>query len=88
LGHICMGCGFNFESIYGEQGLGYIEAHHLKPLHTLPVGKAVPMNPKTDFAVLCSNCHRMVHRKRPMLTIEELRDLKGVKMLRTALNKG
>ena len=26
-----------------------------------------------DFSVLCSNCHRMVHRKNPPYTIEELK---------------
>lgn len=84
LGCTCMGCGLDFQRIYGERGKGFIEAHHLKPLHLLPVGQAVPMDPRADFAVLCSNCHRMVHRHKPMLTIEELRSLKGVKMLRNA----
>jgi len=82
LGHICMGCGFDFQRVYGERGQDYIEAHHLTPLHMLPEGKAVPMNPKKDFAVLCANCHRIVHRKKPTLTIEELREMEGVKKLR------
>ena len=87
LGVICMGCGFNFKRIYGERGQDYIEAHHLIPLHELPEGKSVSMDPKKDFAVLCANCHRMVHRKKPMLTLEELQNIKGVKMLREAFLK-
>lgn len=87
LGVICMGCGFNFRRIYGERGIDYIEAHHLIPLHELPVGKSVSMDPKKDFAVLCANCHRMVHRKKPMLTLQELQNIKGVKMLREAFLK-
>jgi 5-methylcytosine-specific restriction protein A len=87
LGHICMGCGFDFKRIYGDRGKDYIEAHHLTPLHMLPEGKAVSMNPEEDFAVLCANCHRMVHRKQPMLSLDELRNLKGVKMLRNAFNQ-
>jgi len=84
LGHTCMGCGFNFKRIYGERGQDYIEAHHLIPLHMLPEGKAVQMDPKEDFAVLCANCHKIVHRKKPMLTLEELQNIKGVQMLRKA----
>ena len=60
-GYTCALCSFNFLSFYGPLGEGYIEAHHLKPLSTLK-GQVVEMDPKRDFAVLCANCHRMVHR--------------------------
>lgn len=62
-GYICQGCGFDFEQVYGEIGKEYIEAHHLTPLADLPEDKAVALNPEKDFAVLCANCHRMIHRK-------------------------
>lgn len=61
LGYTCQVCGLNFERQYGELGRGYIEAHHLEPLANLK-GKKVARDPKKDFAVLCSNCHRMIHR--------------------------
>jgi 5-methylcytosine-specific restriction enzyme A len=60
-GCTCEVCGANFEKRYGPIGLGYIEAHHLRPLASLK-GSKVAMNPERDFAVLCANCHRMVHR--------------------------
>jgi 5-methylcytosine-specific restriction protein A len=60
-GSACEVCGLNFQKRYGPIGEGYIEAHHLKPLALLN-GAKVAMNPETDFAVLCANCHRMVHR--------------------------
>jgi len=60
-GSACEVCGTNFEHRYGAIGAGYIEAHHLKPLASL-AGTKVPMNAAIDFAVLCANCHRMVHR--------------------------
>jgi 5-methylcytosine-specific restriction protein A len=60
-GDVCKVCGIKFEDIYGSIGKGYIEAHHLRPLASLK-GQKVPMDPDKDFAVLCSNCHRMVHR--------------------------
>lgn len=60
-GYTCEVCGLNFEKRYGPIGAGYIEAHHLKPLASLQ-GTKVAMDPELDFAVLCANCHRMVHR--------------------------
>jgi 5-methylcytosine-specific restriction enzyme A len=71
-GVTCMACGFNFESVYGERGSDYIEVHHKKPIHTFE-GKEQQVDPKTDLATLCSNCHRMIHRRsNNILTIEEL----------------
>src|SRR4051812_5388770 len=61
LGFTCQACYLNFEDVYGSIGKGYIEAHHLIPLSQLN-GKHVALDPEQDFAVLCSNCHRMIHR--------------------------
>ncbi len=74
-GFVCQACGFDFVATYGERGRNFIEAHHLVPLSSLPEGEPVPMDPATDFAVLCSNCHRMVHRRRPWLELDELKKL-------------
>lgn len=60
-GHNCQACGFNFQAVYGTIGKGFIEAHHLRSLSKLK-GTVVELDPKTDFAVLCPNCHRMIHR--------------------------
>lgn len=66
----CMGCGFNFEKAYGDLGKGFIEVHHVVPL--ADAGKSIT-DPSTDLIVLCSNCHRMVHRKRSIcLSLDEL----------------
>jgi 5-methylcytosine-specific restriction protein A len=54
--------GFEFTSRYGELGRGYIEAHHLRPLGELEEGVPIRYEVAKDFAVLCSNCHRMIHR--------------------------
>lgn len=68
----CMACGFDFESVYGERGKDYIEVHHIVPLASR--NEIVNVNPKTDMIVVCSNCHRMIHRKRNhILSLEELR---------------
>lgn len=58
----CQACEFEFQVRYGEIGSGFIEAHHLKPISSLSEGEAVSYEIATDFAVLCSNCHRMIHK--------------------------
>jgi len=61
-GYKCAACNFDFESEYpGIKNNRYIEAHHLIPVSELK-GSRVSRNPKTDFVVLCPNCHRMIHR--------------------------
>lgn len=85
-GYVCQGCGLEMERLYGKPGHDYIEAHHLTPVAELK-GKVVRTDPKTDFAVLCPNCHRMIHRSgslddvaalRSQLDREELRRLAGL----------
>jgi len=68
----CIACDFDFYEKYGEHGEGFIEIHHLYPLSSYE-GKEI-VNPKTDLVPLCSNCHRMVHRKK-LLSIEELKNI-------------
>lgn len=60
-GYTCRVCGMTFEERYGEIGQGFIEAHHLRSLASIK-GEKVAYDPIKDFAVLCANCHRMVHR--------------------------
>jgi hypothetical protein len=70
----CQVCHFSFEEVYGERGAGYIEVHHLKPLSSHR--KAGETRIETDVAVLCANCHRMIHRrKEELLTLDQLRSL-------------
>ncbi len=68
----CEVCSFDFERTYGERGNGFAEVHHTKPLHTLQPGSKTTLD---DLAILCANCHRMVHAKRPWLEIGELKKL-------------
>lgn len=75
-GTTCMGCGFNFFNVYGERGRNYIEVHHIKPLNEYC--EETEIDPLDDLVVLCSNCHRMVHRKRSeTLTMKELKKILG-----------
>lgn len=66
----CDACGFDFGKKYGRLGTGYIEAHHTIPVASLREGSKTRL---VDLAALCANCHRMIHTKRPMLSVDELR---------------
>ncbi|WP_222273154.1 HNH endonuclease [Modestobacter marinus] len=66
----CEVCAFDFERTYGERGRLYIEVHHRTPLHVTGTVRTR----LADLALLCSNCHRMIHRRRPWLSIEDLQD--------------
>ena len=68
----CEVCGFDFVNVYGDQGKGFIECHHTKPVSELEVGEKTKVS---DLSLVCSNCHRMIHRKRPWLSVEGLKDL-------------
>jgi predicted HNH restriction endonuclease len=73
-GLICKVCGFDFELVYGEHGSGFIEVHHLKPVSTL--SSSTNVSPENDMTVLCSNCHRMIHRNKDRaMTPAELKRL-------------
>ncbi|MEU9254224.1 HNH endonuclease [Streptomyces sp. NPDC048270] len=65
----CEACGFDFEAVYGDRGAGYIECHHVLPLHVAGEGRTK----LGDLALICANCHRMIHRRAPWPTPEELR---------------
>jgi 5-methylcytosine-specific restriction protein A len=71
----CTVCKFDFEKVYGLRGKDFIEVHHTKPLFTLE-GQVVAINPETDLVPVCSNCHRMIHRRHDnVLTIEQLKQI-------------
>jgi predicted HNH restriction endonuclease len=65
---LCQVCKFNFAEWYGEIGEGFIECHHTRPLSALTKGRKTK---PSEVALVCSNCHRMIQRKRPWLTMEK-----------------
>jgi predicted HNH restriction endonuclease len=68
----CAICSFDFAKKYGQTGVGYIEAHH-----TVPVSKldGSTRTQESDLALVCSNCHRILHKGDPLLSVGELRAL-------------
>ncbi len=72
-GYRCQVCGFSFEEFYGELGKGYIEVHHLIPLSDREGEASTRVE---DVAVVCANCHRILHRKgKDPIPLETLREI-------------
>jgi 5-methylcytosine-specific restriction protein A len=65
----CEVCGFDFYAAFGDLGRGYIECHHTQPNSTYDKERRTRL---CDLVLVCSNCHRMLHRRRPWLSIQEL----------------
>ncbi|MED3871980.1 HNH endonuclease [Priestia megaterium] len=68
----CEVCNFDFYETYGELGEGFIECHHTLPVSEYKDGTKTKLD---DLVLVCSNCHRMLHRRRPWLTKEQLQNL-------------
>lgn len=70
-GFACAVCGFDFRKFYGERGQGFIHVHHVRAI--ADIGAAYEVNPIEDLRPVCPNCHAMIHRQSPALSIEDLR---------------
>jgi hypothetical protein len=66
----CDACGFCFQKKYGARGAGFIEAHHNLPVSQLGARQRTKIS---DIALVCSNCHRMLHRANPWLSVDALK---------------
>ena len=67
----CEVCKFSFVDKYGEIGNGFIEVHHMKPISTFSDGEVTEIE---NLKLVCSNCHRMIHRGDPEKTFYDLRE--------------
>lgn len=75
-GTSCIVCGFAFDKIYCDIGQGFIHIHHLTPISEIKT--EYKLNPVNDLRPVCPNCHAMIHRRKPALTIDELKQtMKG-----------
>ena len=53
-------CGFDFAQRYCALGIGYAQVHHKKPISDAPKeGRPVALK---ELAVVCANCHAMIHK--------------------------
>lgn len=71
-GYKCAVCCFDFEEFYGSIGQNYIHVHHVFPFSE--VREEYLLDPIKDLVPVCPNCHAMIHRTRPILTIAQLKE--------------
>lgn len=71
-GYTCRVCGFDFEKQYGDIGRNFIEVHHRTEISSYS-GEKHKIDHINDLIPVCSNCHSMLHRTRPTLSIDELK---------------
>lgn len=69
-GHLaCEACHFDFAATYGDLGANMCEVHHLEALSARPGATRTTLD---DLAILCANCHRVIHATRPMWSVHQL----------------
>ena len=74
-GTSCAVCAQNMSEIYGPAAAGLIHVHHLKPLSE--VKEDYQVNPIADLRPVCPNCHAVIHRRKPVYKIEEVKGFFG-----------
>ncbi len=74
-GLACMACDLSFASTYGPLGDGFIHVHHLTPIAS--IREEYVLVPERDLRPVCPNCHAMLHRQEPPLSIQALRAVLG-----------
>ena len=70
-GYRCAVCKMCFEEYYGDIGRGFIHVHHRKELSS--IRGEYEVDPIKDLCPVCPNCHAMLHREKPALSVDELR---------------
>ena len=68
----CEACDFDFSIVYPGLGTNFCEVHHRISLSNSSKKKSTTTSLE-DLAILCSNCHRMIHRTKPMESIPTFR---------------
>ncbi len=71
----CEICGFSFVRAYGSAAGGYCEVHHLVPLAEV---EEITRTRLEDLAIVCANCHRVIHLQNPPHTLDEVRAMLGL----------
>lgn len=69
----CAACGMDFGERYGDIAKGFIHVHHRTPI--ADVDEEYEVDPIEDLRPVCPNCHAVIHRRSPPLSIVEVRDM-------------
>jgi 5-methylcytosine-specific restriction protein A len=77
----CKACRWEMGELYGAKAAGVAHAHHLIPLSSLADGEIARFDPQDDFAVLCPNCHAVIHK------LDDVSDLEGLRAMISSAGK-
>jgi predicted HNH restriction endonuclease len=69
----CEACEMLFEDVYGEIGRGFIHVHHVNMIAAQD--EEYKIDWRTDLVPVCANCHAMLHKQNPPLTVADLRSM-------------
>lgn len=69
----CVACDLDPEELYDQLGDRCIESHHKTPIEELQPDSITRVG---DLVMVCASCHRVIHSRKPCLTVEEVRTLR------------
>ncbi|MBN8586544.1 MAG: HNH endonuclease [Ignavibacteria bacterium] len=75
----CEGCNINKNRKYNIHGKSIFEAHHILPIKYWEIAK-IPK--REDYAVLCPDCHRAIHKFMSMKNVETISIIQFKKLAR------
>lgn len=71
-GYDCAVCGFNFFETYGDLGKNFIHVHHVYDISL--INDSYIVDPIKHLRPVCPNCHAMLHKERPAMSIDVLKE--------------
>jgi predicted HNH restriction endonuclease len=68
----CEACGMDPLATYGPDGERCLEAHHRVPIEELQPDSITRVD---EMAIVCASCHRIIHSKKPCLSVADVAKL-------------
>lgn len=72
-GCICIICNIDFGKKYGPLAEGLIHVHH--KISLAEIGNEYEVDPIKDLVPVCPNCHAVIHRTKPALSVKQVIEL-------------
>jgi 5-methylcytosine-specific restriction protein A len=64
----CEGCNDDLQKKYGPKGMAGYEVHHRNR-----ISQGERWTLLSQLAVLCANCHRLIHQTKPLMSTKEFK---------------
>jgi predicted HNH restriction endonuclease len=72
-GTSCAACGLSLAHRYGPEAEGLIHVHHRRPRASVRARSTI--NPVRDLVPVCPNCHAVIHRTDPPISIKKIQQM-------------